>query len=372
MKFTCQQSDLSTKLSLLSRIVPTNPNHPILANVLLRADAEQLQLSVFDMSLGMEVRMPAHVAIPGSLTLPARLLNEIVSRLPHAEIDLELDDSFLTITCETGAYRVQGLPADEFPQLPRLEDVSPLELPSEIVLEGLQSTLFAASTDESKQILTGLHLSHSGNGFEFASTDGHRLAVSTFPDVTTQMSASITVPSKALRELERLLGRNQNTVVLRLNTTQAVFEVATDQGTEHLSCRLLEGQYPAYDQLIPTEFARQATVECQKLLDSVERVAVLAAHKNNIIRLKLDVAAQRLGLSADAPEFGSGEEFLPAQISGEPLEIAFNAKYLSDGLKAMGSREVQFRLNSETTPAVIIPLSGHKMRYLLMPIQIRS
>lgn len=371
MKFTCQQSDLSTKLSFLSRIVPTNPSHPILANVLLSTDGEQLNLAVFDLNLGMDVRLAAHVEVPGTLTLPARLLSDIVSRLPKTEIALETDDSSVIITCGTGAYRIPGLSAEEFPSLPKLESVKPLEIPAEVLLEGLQSTLFAASTDESKQILTGLHLSHSQDGFEFASTDGHRLAISSFPDLVTETSETVTIPTKALRELERLVARNENLVSLKLNSTQAVFAMTTDQGAEHLSCRLLEGQYPAYNQLMPTEFARQVTVECQQLVDSVDRVAVLAAHKNNIIRIKLDSAEQRLGLSADAPEFGSGEEYIAAQISGDPLEIAFNAKYLGEGLKAMGSREVQLQLNSETTPAVIVPLSGRKMRYLIMPIQIR-
>ena len=371
MKFTCRQTDLSAKLSLLSRIVPTNPNHPILANVMLRAETDQLQLSVFDLSLGIEVKMAAEVEANGSLTLPARLLSDIVSRLPNTEIALATDEMAVTITCGTGSYRMQGLSAEEFPALPKLETVSPLEIPSGVISEGLQSTLFATSTDESKQILTGLHLSHAEAGFELAATDGHRLAISVFPEVVQKTATAVTIPTKALRELERLLGRNEHPVRLRLDATQAVFELDTEQGTEHLSCRLLEGQYPSYNQLMPTEFVRQVTVECQQLLNSVERVAVLAVHKNNIIRLKLDSTNQRVGVSADAPEFGSGEEFLAAQISGDPLEVAFNAKYLSDGLKAMGSREIQLQLNSETTPAVIVPLSGRKIQYLIMPIQIR-
>lgn len=135
---------------------------------------------------------------------------------------------------------------------------------------------------------------------------------------------------------------------------------------------LLEGQYPAYPQLMPKQFERQVTVERQLFLSSVERIAVLAARKNNIIRVKLDNAQQQVALSAEAPELGVGEETLPAQISGDDLDIAFNAKYLSDGLRAMGSKDVQLQLNSATMPVVLSPLSGQKITYLIMPIQIRS
>nr|WP_315875418.1 DNA polymerase III subunit beta [Acaryochloris marina] len=372
MKLVCQQSDLNSKLSLLSRVVPSNPTHPVLANVLLTAQAERLGLTVFDLSLGIQVWIAADVEETGALTLPARFLNDIVSRLPNCDIEVETDDTAVTLTCDSGHYQMQGLVAEEFPGLPSLDEIPALDLPTDVFLEGLQATLFAASTDESKQILTGLHLNTSESGFEFATTDGHRLAIANFPDLVTPEPMTMTIPAKALRELERMLGRVNADVALRFDTNQAIFELIGEQGTERLSCRLLEGQYPAYPQLVPKQFERQVTVERQLLLSSVERIAVLAARKNNIIRLKIDSAEQNVALSAEAPELGMGEERLPAQISGEDLDIAFNVKYLSDGLKALDSQEVQLQMNSATMPAVLSPLSGRQITYLIMPIQIRG
>lgn len=372
MKLVCQQSDLNSKLSLLSRVVPSNPTHPVLANVLLTAQTERLGLTVFDLSLGIQVWIAAEVEEIGSLTLPARFLNDIVSRLPNCDIEVETDDTAVTLTYDSGHYQMQGLIAEEFPGLPNLDGIPALDLPTDVFLEGLQATLFAASTDESKQILTGLHLKTSEAGVEFATTDGHRLAIANFPDLITPEPMTMTMPAKALRELERMLGRVNADVALRFDTNQAIFELMGEQGTERLSCRLLEGQYPAYPQLVPKQFERQVTVDRQLLLSSVERIAVLAARKNNIIRLKLDSTDQQVALSAEAPELGMGEERLPAQISGDDLEIAFNVKYLSDGLKALGSQEVQLQLNSATMPAVLSPLSGRQITYLIMPIQIRS
>ncbi|NJM65510.1 MAG: DNA polymerase III subunit beta [Acaryochloris sp. RU_4_1] len=372
MKLVCKQSDLNSKLSLLSRIVPSNPTHPVLANVLLSAQNERLGLTVFDLSLGIQVWIAADVEEIGSLTLPARFLSEIVSRLPNCEIQVQSEGTEVTLTYSSGHYQMQGLVAEEFPELPTLEKVLALSVPSELFQEGLQATLFAASTDESKQILTGLHLNASESGFELATTDGHRLAIAHFPDLVSAEPMTVTIPAKALRELERMLGRVSADVALRFDTNQATFELTGEQGTERLSCRLLEGQYPAYPQLMPKQFERQVTVERQLFLSSVERIAVLAARKNNIIRVKLDNAQQQVALSAEAPELGVGEETLPAQISGDDLDIAFNAKYLSDGLRAMGSKDVQLQLNSATMPVVLSPLSGQKITYLIMPIQIRS
>lgn len=372
VKLVCDQNDLSAKLSLLSRIVPANPTHPVLANVLLTAETGRLGLAVFDLNLGMQIWIPAQTEESGAITIPARFLNDIVSRLPSAPVTIQTEGISVHLACAQGRYQFQGIEAEEFPGLPVIDQVEPLLLSAQALVSGLQSSLFAASNDESKQILTGLHLSSQPDSLEFAATDGHRLAVATSPQPTQTAEMTMTVPAKALRELERLLARQDVDLMVRFDPTQIVFEFATDLGTARLSSRLLEGQYPAYNQLIPRQFARQITIERQLFVAALERIAVLAAQKNNIVKLKIDSVEQQVGLSAEAPQFGSGEESLPAQISGEDLEIAFNVRYLVEGLKAMDSTEIQLQLNSETTPAIVSPLAGRKMTYLIMPIQIRA
>jgi len=383
MNLVCAQNDLSAKLSLLSRVVPANPAHPVLANVLLNAETGRLSLTVFDLSLGIQVWIPAQVDVVGSITLPARLLNDIVSRLPNSTIEINLEGLTVTLACASGHYQMQGIAAAEFPSLPEIENVEPLVLPVAALLEGLQGSLFAASADETKQVLTGLHLKTHLDHLEFAATDGHRLAVTTSSHAVDLAGIDVTIPAKALRELERMLGRGTSnpeepTLALQFDPGQVLVELATHQGPDRLSCRLIEGQYPNYRQLIPQQFAWQVTVERQLLVGALERIAVLAAQKNNIVKIKVDPGTQRIALSAEAPQFGSGEESLPAQISNsageasQPLEIAFNVKYLLEGLKAMISSEVQLQFNTEVTPAVLSPLSGRKMTYLIMPIQVRN
>ncbi|HCF26097.1 MAG TPA: DNA polymerase III subunit beta [Cyanobacteria bacterium UBA11049] len=379
MKLVCNQSDLSTNMTLVSRAVPSRPTHPVLANVLLQADAQksQVSLTAFDLSLGIRTSFPAEVETSGAITLPAKLLNDIVARMPQGEITLEDEAAEVpfcaTIVSTSGRYQVHGMGVDDFPELPILEKGEAIELPAEALLEGIKGSLLAASTEEAKQILSGVHLSVSQDTLEFAATDGHRLAVvkRAFETETEDLpDLEVTIPAKALRELERMLGTRQSSEALSLNCDrgQIVFEWAD----QCLTSRTLEGQYPAYRQLIPHQFERQITMDRRQLLSALERIAVLADQKNNIVKFNIDSNNQEIALSVNAQDVGSGRELLQAQISGESLDIAFNIKYLMDGIKAIGTPEIQMQLNAALTPVILTPLGGLKMTYLIMPVQIRN
>ncbi|MES1022058.1 DNA polymerase III subunit beta [Gloeocapsa sp. BRSZ] len=379
MKFVCNQSDISTNLSLVSRAVPSRPTHPILANVLLTADAQQGQVSLtaFDLSLGIRTSFAAQVETGGEIALPAKLLNDIISRMPQGELTIDDEgDTPLsaTIASTSGKYQVRGMGVEEFPELPIVEGET-IYLPAEALTEGLRGSLFATSADETKQILSGLHLTLEQDTLEFAATDGHRLAVvqtinETVPVETDPTRLEVTVPAKALRELERMLGmRDQGeSLALYCDRGQIVFEWEN----QRLTSRTLEGQYPAYRQLIPRQFEIQVTLERKYLLSAIERIAVLADQKNNIVKFTLDSSKQELALSVDAQDIGSGRESMSAQISGDSIDIAFNIKYLVDGLKALPSSEIQMQINTPTSPVILTPLGGVKMTYLIMPVQIRT
>ncbi len=381
MKLVCAQNNLNSHLSLVSRAVSSRPTHPVLANVLLNADAatQRVSLSAFDLSLGIQTSFSAQVQESGSLTLPAKLLGDIVSRLPDGDITLDsgtdADAGLTTLTCASGRYQMRGMGAEEFPELPVIEDGELATLSAEALIDGLRGSLFAASADETKQVLTGVHLSLQPDGLEFAATDGHRLSVvqtieeDASPDRSKSETAlNVTIPAKALQELIKMLGQGGSSVAVQFDQGQAIFEW-TDQ---RLTSRLLEGQYPNYRQLIPKQFTHQMTVDRRLLLGALERISVLADQKNNIVKLSLDGSNQELTLSVDAQDVGSGRETMPAQISGDSLDVAFNVKYLVDGLKAIATSEVQMQLNTSTSPAILSPLGSIKMTYLVMPVQVRS
>lgn len=384
MKLICTQSDLNTHLSLVSRAVPSRPSLPVLANVLLNADetTQRVSLTGFDLSLGVQTSFAAQVEVGGTLTLPAKLLTDIVSRLPDGELTLEAeaDGSLATLTCALGRYQVRGMAADHYPELPTLDNGEATHLLVESLVEGLRGSLFATSSDETKQVLTGVHVTAEGDEMEFAATDGHRLAVvqTVKPGAETETAAAapkvatfdVTVPGKALRELERMLQMHPSVeaIAVRFDQGQLIFE------WEHqrITSRLLEGQYPNYRQLIPRQFSRQMTVERRLFISALERIAVLADQKNNIVKLSLDGTKQEIVVSVDAPDVGNGREAVAAQISGEDLDIAFNVRYLLEGLKAFNTTEIQMQFNAATSPSIVTPLGGMKMTYLVMPVQIRS
>ncbi len=381
MFFSCPQSVLASNLSFVSRAVASRPHHPVLGNILFVADRDAglIALTAFDLNLGIEVKFNANVTAGGSVTLPSRLLNDIVSRLPDGEVSIEvnLDTATATLLCGSGRYEVRGLPAEEFPALPQIVQGQVSYLPVEAMLAGLNGSLFATSADETKRILTGVHVKVNPTGLEFAATDGHRLAVVETPYTDEEPhlppqavdTLEVTVPARALRELERMLNQyGEGMIAVQFDQTQMVF-----QGVQQtLTSRLLDGMYPDYRRLIPTQFKYQVTLERKALTSALERVAVLADQKNNIVKITIDELNQEIALAVDTPEVATGKESLPAQVAGGDLEIAFNVKYLLDGLKAINTMDVLLSLNGPTSPAVLTPIGGTKITYLIMPVQIKS
>lgn len=378
MKFSCPQTDFNTHFSLVSRAVPSRPSKPVLGNVLVTADTgtQLVTLVGFDETLGIQSSFAAQVNEGGSLTLPAKLLGDIISRLPNEEIDIseDEDEPVVILACSAGRYQVRGLSAQDYPSLPEIDSQETVKISADALIEGLRGALFATSSDETKQVLTGVHLTASDQSLEFAATDGHRLAVVQTIDedeaTTADLDMKVTIPGKALRELERILQAypSSEPVAFKLDDTQVVF----DLGAQRITTRLLEGQYPNYRQLVPNKFERQLTLDRKQFTSSLERIAVMADQRNNIVKLSIDTDSQSLALSVEAQEVGSGLENLPAQVTGDSLDIAFNVRYLLEGLKALPTSEIQIQCNTATSPSVLTPLGGPKITYLVMPVQIRS
>jgi DNA polymerase III subunit beta len=389
MKLVCSQAELNASLQLVSRAVATRPTHPVLANVLLTADAGtgRLSLTGFDLSLGIQTSLPAAVETSGAITLPAKMFGEIVARLatdspislscPEGEEQLEL-------TNLSGSYKMRGMPADDYPDLPLAQSGTPIRFHAEALVKGLRATLFASSPDENKQLLTGVHLRLDGEGLECAATDGHRLAVQRLSHAVEAVASpeaevagadgadfAVTVPARSLRELERILsGRGSQEPLSLFCERGQVVVLSADQV---LTSRSLDGTYPNYRQLIPPAFQRRLVLDRRAFIAALERVAVLADQHNNVVKISADPAAGTATIRADAQDVGSGSESLAATIEGEAIEIAFNVRYLLDGLKAMGSDQVVLQCNAATTPAVLAPVGADEaFTYLVMPVQIRT
>ncbi|PSB12303.1 DNA polymerase III subunit beta [Pleurocapsa sp. CCALA 161] len=403
MKIICASFDLKDHLSLVSRAVPSRPEPAVLGNVLIQASqsSQKVSLTAFDGSLGIKTSFNAEVDTGGSITLPARLLNDIVTRLPEIEITLEVPESELeearsgvarteqeanfvtTISSTSGQFQLTGIDATEFPELPTIDPESQkIELPIAILNQGLRGCLFAASTELSKQILTGVHLKTQdvgkggGDILEFAATDSHRLAVvaTNLNDLASESTIelpqlAVTIPAKALRELERIVSNAAENDMVKVNFDEQV--MVFEYGDRLLTSTKISGDYPAYGQLIPQKFSREIILDRKRLISSLELVAVLA-QKNNLVKFSLHNDNSELVVSADAQDVGNAEQSLPAEIIGDDIEIAFNIKYLMDGLKAIPTTEIKMQLNEGHQPVIFSPLGGLTMTYLVMPVQLRN
>ena len=385
MKVVCSQSELNAALQLVSRAVATRPTHPVLANVLLTADAGtgRLSLTGFDLNLGIQTSLAASVETSGAITLPARLLGEIVSRLASdSPLTLATEESGeqVQLTSLSGSYQMRGMPADDYPDLPMVESGMTLQLQASGLVQALKGTLFASSGDEAKQLLTGVHLSFTDKNLEAAATDGHRLAVLQVEDALQAAADAsqgdesvfaVTLPARSLREVERLMAgwRSEDPISLFCDRGQVVF-LAADQ---MVTSRTLEGTYPNYRQLIPDGFSRTLTMDRRALVGALERIAVLADQHNNVVKFSSQPESGVVLISADAQDVGSGSESLAAELSGDAIQIAFNVRYMLDGLKAMAGDRVVLHCNAPTTPAVLRPAGERDgFTYLVMPVQIRS
>ena len=353
MHLVIPQNLLSPAIATVSRAVASRPSHPILGNIKLVADEnnQTLTLTASDLNIAIVMPLSAQVITGGAITLPSKLLGDIVSRLPDEDVTLfntsalEESANLVSLTCGSGKYQLNGLPVTEFPELPNIDSDESFDIAISTLRAGLAATLIAVSQDETKRILTGVHFVSAPDYLEFAATDGHRLAViKTLVEDGQEFVA--TIPNKALQTLDKLIGNQDLPITMRSDNANAIFELPN--GT--LITRLLDGTYPNYRQLIPTSLGRKITLERKLLVSALERISVLADTKNNIVKITVDNDAQEISLSVESPDVAAGREALSAQVSGDDLEIAFNVKYLADGLKTLHTNEIQLQFNAANTP----------------------
>ncbi len=385
MEIICNQNELNNAIQLVSKAVSSRPTHPILANILLTADqgTNKISLTGFDLNLGIQTSFDANVKKSGAITIPSKLLSEIVNKLPietPVSLNVDNDSDNILIKSDRGSFNLKGIPSDDYPKLPFVESGTSLNIDPSSFLKALKLSIFASSTDDSKQLLTGVNFTFKQKYLESASTDGHRLAVVLIDNqgvdenkeniLITEENFSVTIPSRSLREIEKLVSLNtsENSIKLFYDKGQVVFISAS----QIITTRTLEGTYPNYSQLIPESFSKELTFNTKMLIGALERIAVLADQQSSVVKISVDDKDLAF-ISADAQDIGSANESLPVSFVGEKFDIAFNVRYLLEGLKVISCQNVIMKCNLSTTPAVIVPEDNiSSFTYLVMPVQVRS
>ncbi len=385
MEIVCNQNEFNYAIQLVSKAVASRPTHPILANILLTADqgTNKVSLTGFDLNLGIQTSFDATVNKSGAITVPSKLLSEIINKLPsEIPVSLDVDESSdnILIKSDRGSFNIKGIPSDDYPSLPFVESGTSLDIDPSSFLKALKFTIFASSSDDSKQLLTGVNFTFNLKYLESAATDGHRLAVVLVDNkeysheqediVSNEENLSVTIPTRSLREIEKLvsLRSSENSIKLFYDKGQVVF-ISSNQ---IITTRTLEGSYPNYSQLIPDNFKKLFTFNTKKIIESLERIAVLADQQSSVVKIKLNEKDLAL-VSADAQDIGNASELVPVSFDFDQFDIAFNVRYLLEGLKVISSENVIFKCNLPTTPAVLVPEDNiNSFTYLVMPVQVRS
>jgi DNA polymerase III subunit beta len=365
MKINTTRQSLLDALLVVSRAVSARAALQALSGILITTDGGA-RLRSTDMELGLEVGLESEVDGPGSVVLPGRLLVEVARSLPDGQVSLALREAERDIELSAGSSRfhLRTLPADDFPRFPESEG-DPVELPAAPLRDTINRVARAASRDEARPVLTGVLVTVDGDEMTMVATDSYRLAVKrTKLDTAVPERLEANVPARALRELARLVDADGGeSVSVWLTRNQAIFRV----GQTSLSSRLIDGQFPNHQQLLPESYEHEVKLPRAELLEVTRRASQLAQRN---AALRLSFSDGELVVSAETPDLGDAREALPAPYSGDLLEIGFNPEFIRDGLESIDAEEVVLKLISPLRPGLLEPSADDDFSYLVMPIRL--
>ena len=363
MKFGITKEIFLKGLQQVQSVISTHCTLPILYNVLLKTEKQKLILVATDLTISIRCAVEAGVKKTGTSTFPARRLLSIVRELPQEDIEVEVTDgNVASIQCGSSDYKVFGLAPDEFPALPVFDESRAITINQGTLKEMLKKTVYAVSVDESRQILNGIMMGMRDQKLTIVSTDGRRLAlVEQEIEVPADAHKDLIIPTKAVNELIKLLGDDGMVKIQALPNM-----VAFDLGSVLVTSKLIEGSYPNFKQVIPSQCEERVVIDRENLLAAIRRVALMTVDKNPSVTLTF--AKNQVQIVVVTPDVGEARESIPIKYTGKSITMAFNPEYLMDPLRNLTSDEVAIELVDDLSPAVIkceIPFL-----YVLMPLRL--
>ncbi len=385
LKFRLSREDFADAVAWVARNLPSRPTVPVLAGVLLTGSDEGLTISGFDYEVSAEVRIPAEIASAGSVLVSGRLLSDIVRALPGKPVEVSVEGTRVALTCGSARFSLPTMAVEDYPTLPTLPDETGV-VSSELFAEAIGQVAVAAGRDDTLPMLTGIRVEISGEKVVLAATDRFRLAVRelTWSTDAAGVEAAVLVPAKTLAEAAKA-GTDGTEVHLALGSGPGVGKeglLGIRSEGKRSTTRLLDAEFPKFRQLLPTEHTAVATLGVAELSEAIKRVALVA---DRGAQIRMEFADDVLRLSAGADDVGRAEEDLAVEFAGEPLTIAFNPTYLTDGLGSLHAERVTFGFTTPSRPAVLrpagededavagngpFPAAQTEYVYLLMPVRL--
>ena len=367
MELVVRKNDLLRELQLFQGIVERKNTIPILANVLIEAKGDEVRMLATDLEVALRSRCAASVAKGGSLTLPAKKLYEIVKALPETDVRIEEDKNGVKVAADRFDSRMQTLPREDFPTLPDATGKARATLPRQALKEMVAKTQFAITGEDTRYFLNGAKFVLKPDSLTLVATDGHRLAlVEVQHKVGVAEEVGVILPKKTLLELGKLLAEGEGDVLFESGENHLFFDV----GGRMLISRMIDGQFPAYERVIPKSNDKTIDFERERLTSAVKRVALLSNERSRAV--KFDIAKGKVNVTSSSSEFGEAHEEIPVDFTGAPLTISFNAQYVLDFLNVVETDSVQLSLKDEVSQAVMKPVGaqGYDYTYVIMPMRI--
>lgn len=373
MKLSCLQENLNRGLAIVGRAVATRTTLPVTQNVLLATDKGRLRLSATNLEIAITTWIGGKVEEEGAVTVPARLFTELIGSLPSEQVELSVTQKPLAmhLKCARFASRINGTDADEFPPLPSVEEGVVARIDPAVLRSAINQVVFAAATEESRPVLTGVKVEMKGNEFVLAAADGFRLAVRRATlDEPISDPLEFIVPAKTLQEVNRLLGDQDESVEITI--TPAKSQVLFRLKDVEIISQLIQGTFPNYRQLIPQSFQTRTVVELQAFQRAARTASIFARDGSGIVRLQMvpgaEQGAGKLLVSSRAEELGENQGEVDAKIEGLEAKIAFNAKYLLDVLGVLERGEVAMETTSPSSPGLFKVAGSDTYAHVVMPM----
>jgi DNA polymerase-3 subunit beta len=367
MELVVRKNELLRELQLFQGIVERKNTIPILANVLIEAKGEEVRMLATDLEVALRSRCAASVAKGGSLTLPAKKLYEIVKALPETDVRIEEDKNGVKVAADRFDSRMQTLPREDFPTLPEISDKARATLPSGPLREMVAKTQFAITGEDTRYFLNGAKFVIKPETLTLVATDGHRLALVEVKHKTgVAQEAGVILPKKTLLELGKLLAEGSADIQFEGGENHLFFDV----GGRVLISRMIDGQFPAYERVIPKGNDKTIEFDRERLTNAVKRVALLSNERSRAVKFEIDKG--KVEVTSSSSEFGEAREQLPVEYSGSALAISFNAQYVLDFLNVVETDVVSLSLKDEVSQAVMKPVGaeGYDYTYVIMPMRI--
>lgn len=366
MKFTCLRSDLSTAISNVSRAVQAKATIPALEGVLIKAYDGKLNISGYDLEIGINTEVDATVKDQGEIVVSAKLFNDIVRRLPEEIVEIETDERLITyISSGSADYQIVGISSAEYPELPRVEEQDKLVINAEILKDMIRQTVFATSDNMAKPIYTGSLFDIEEGVIRIVAVDGFRMAVRE-EAVDTQLNTKFVVPAKTQNEILKLITDNKKDVEIAVGQRHIIFRVENYS----VISRLIEGNFLDYKTTIPKTAATEFVINTRILSSSVERMALLTNEKIQS-PVRCSISADQIKLSCST-SVGKANDIIAASVTGNDVEIGFNNRYLLDALKNSDTDEIRIRLNGSLSPMIVKPVSGDSFTFLVVPMRLAA